>query len=344
MLDSESSFPFALGSFSLAGCTPFPGVVMGDRLVAVSAVRSLAAVLGLPFGRAGTMLEVLEDWELNFSTLQSLFGGERRAEIGALPYAALSAATFHAPVPAPRQIFCAGANYRKHVVDLVVDHGGGPETAGMNAGERETYVSKSLDERAARGTPYAFTKLPSSVTGPFDTITLPAHSTQADWEVELAVIIGRPARFVTGDGALRCIAGYTVANDLTCRDRVYRSDLKILGTDWLQGKCSPGFLPMGPYLVPAVFVGDPQRLQLRLKLNGEIMQDESSADMIFSVVKLIEYLSTYVQLLPGDVICTGSPSGNGTHYGRYLRDGDVLEGSVVGLGAQRNRCTLSSPP
>jgi 2-keto-4-pentenoate hydratase/2-oxohepta-3-ene-1,7-dioic acid hydratase in catechol pathway len=112
----------------------------------------------------------------------------------------------------------------------------------------------------------------------------------------------------------------------------------MLGTDWLRSKSPPSFMPFGPVLVPACFVADPQDLRLTLKLNGQTMQDESSADMLFGVARQIEYLSRHVQLWPGDLIATGSPAGNGTHYQRYLRHGDVVDSTIEGLGAQRNRC------
>ena len=152
------------------------------------------------------------------------------------------------------------------------------------------------------------------------------------------MIIGRAARHVPRTEALNYVAGYTVVNDLTCRDKVYRPDLKAIGTDWLVSKCAPSFLPIGPYLLPAAFVPDPQQLHLILKLNGEVMQDEGTSDMIFDVARLIEYISGHVQLWPGDLIATGSPRGNGMHYDRFLRPGDVLEGTISGLGTQRNTC------
>jgi 2-keto-4-pentenoate hydratase/2-oxohepta-3-ene-1,7-dioic acid hydratase in catechol pathway len=110
--------------------------------------------------------------------------------------------------------------------------------------------------------------------------------------------------------------------------------------DFALSKGAPSFLPLGPYLVPAAFVRDPQRLRLTLKLNGQIMQDEETSDMIFDVARLIEYISGSVELQPGDVICTGSPAGNGMHYGRFIQHGDVLEGTITGLGTQRTPCVL----
>jgi 2-keto-4-pentenoate hydratase/2-oxohepta-3-ene-1,7-dioic acid hydratase in catechol pathway len=165
-------------------------------------------------------------------------------------------------------------------------------------------------------------------------------STQPDWELELVIVIGRSARHVSRTDALTYVAGYTIANDLTSRDKVYRADMKAIGTDWLAGKSSPTFLPMGPYVVPAAFIPDPQKLHLTLKLNNQVMQDEGTNDMTFGVARLIEYISSLVQLLPGDVICTGSPQGNGMHYNRFLCLGDVMEGTITELGTQRNICVM----
>jgi 2,4-didehydro-3-deoxy-L-rhamnonate hydrolase len=134
------------------------------------------------------------------------------------------------------------------------------------------------------------------------------------------------------------VAGYVVVNDITSRERVNRKDMKEMGMDWVASKCAPTFLPIGPWLVPAAFVGDPQTLRITLKLNGQTMQDESTADMIFGVARLVEGLSKFCLLQPGDVICTGSPAGNGMHYGRFLQPGDVVEGSISGIGSIRNTC------
>jgi 2,4-diketo-3-deoxy-L-fuconate hydrolase len=112
--------------------------------------------------------------------------------------------------------------------------------------------------------------------------------------------------------------------------------------DWVASKCAPTYLPMGPYLVPAAFVPDPQSLRITLELNGQTMQDESTADMIFGVARLIETLSTFCLLQPGDLICTGSPAGNGMHYGRFLRPGDIVSGTITGLGTQKNPCVAEA--
>jgi 2-keto-4-pentenoate hydratase/2-oxohepta-3-ene-1,7-dioic acid hydratase in catechol pathway len=208
----------------------------------------------------------------------------------------------------------------------------------MTTAELRAHAEELMHERARTGSPYFFSKIPSAITGPYDPVILPAIASQPDWELELAVVIGKPARNVRREDAAQYIAGYTIANDITSRDLIWCKEPKAMGTDWISSKNSPTFLPLGPYLVPAAFVADPAQLQIVLKLNGEVMQDESTSDMIFDIAHQIEYISSRVQLWPGDVICTGSPAGNGIHYKRYLRDGDVMEASITGLGEQRNPC------
>lgn len=322
---------FTLGMFSTAGRSPFAGLVVQSTVAPLAALDKLGGIT--------TTAELLDDWDANWPRLQeaamilsrSLSGTARSSEL-----VDLKALTVHAPV-SPRQILCAGANYRRHVVDLRVDQPRA-EDAGLSKDERRRKADQFMDERRASGKPFAFSKLPSCVTGPEDPIVLPRGVTQADWELELAVVMGRTARYVTRAEAPSFIAGYTVANDITARDRMRRSDITKGGSDFLAGKSSPGFLPLGPVLVPAAFIPDPQRLQIVLKLNGQVMQNQSTADMIFDVASLIEYLSDCARLFPGDVICTGSPAGNGTHYGRFLRPGDVVEGRIERLGELRNTC------
>jgi 2-keto-4-pentenoate hydratase/2-oxohepta-3-ene-1,7-dioic acid hydratase in catechol pathway len=321
-----ASIPFALGTFSIAAGKPFPGLVLKERIIPFSAVPGLA--------NADSILSLLVHWEANFAVLQAAVAALEEAtalsldQVNVLP-----------PVHLPRQIFCSGANYKKHVIELIVDEGGGPMTENMTTEERRAWAVKMMDERAATGFPYMFSKPVSVVTGAYDNILLPPHAKAPDWELELAVIIGRKARHVARADALSCVAGYSIVNDITNRDHVFRRDaVKAMGTDWIAAKGSPTYLPFGPYLVPAAFVPDPQNLQLTLKLNGEIKQDESTADMIFDIARQIEYLSSLVELWPGDVICTGSPAGNGTHYQRFLQAGDVVESTITGLGVQRNVC------
>jgi 2,4-didehydro-3-deoxy-L-rhamnonate hydrolase len=330
---------FVLGTFSIAGAPPFAGLVLNGKVISLDALLPLSRQLKTPLKGIESIAEFLLDWEANITSLTTILNARAMLEQEKTRnlFMDMHSMKIHPPLDPP-EILCSGANYRKHVVDLIVAQGGGPQTEGMNAEDRRAYAEKLMDERALRGTPYIFSKLPSSITGPLDPIILPSNAKQPDWELELAVIMGRSARHVPRADALRYVAGYSIANDITARDLVFRSDLKAMGTDWVSSKSAPTFTPFGPFLVPARFIGDPQNLNIRLKLNGQLMQDESTEDMIFDVSRLIEYASSIVQLCPGDVILTGSPAGNGAYYNRFLQPGDVIESSITGLGEQRNTC------
>jgi len=320
---------FSLGTFSIAGGPEFPGLVIGEEVFALAEIDRRLRPQGNALKGVSSTLALFDNWEHDFPLLQ----GAAKDLVGGAPLTSLKV---HAPV-APRQIFCAGANYHKHVVDLVVDGA----MARDPTAEREAIRARAeaiMKQRAESGMPFVFMGAPSSIIGPFDDFEVPYDVSQPDWELELAAVIGREARRVPAAQALEHVAGYTIANDITSRELVNRPDVPQMGMDWLAAKCSPGFLPLGPSVTPAAFVGDPQALQIILRLNGEVMQDESTADMIFGVARIIEFISSHVRLLPGDVVLTGSPSGNGTHYGRFIGAGDVLEGSIAGLGVQRNRC------
>lgn len=332
---------FALATCSAASGAPFPAVVLDERVVPIHALKPIFEKLGFSAISSDSMLEFLESWDENFAALRRVAdflradgGKDSRWRDLSTPSEQIR---FRPPVDLPRQIFCVGANYRQHVIDLIVDQTGETDKS-SNREERRAQAARLMDERAAHGAPFIFSKPPSAITGPFDPVILPKHANKPDWELELAVVISKPCRYVAREQALSYVAGYTIVNDITNRDLVFRKDAGALGADWLAAKGSPSYLPTGPYLVPSAFVPNPQDLRITLKLNGRVMQDESTADMIFGVPRIIEYLSTYVQLWPGDLIATGSPAGNGTHYNRFLEPGDILEGSITGLGTQRNRC------
>ncbi|MFK0071154.1 fumarylacetoacetate hydrolase family protein [Streptomyces sp. NPDC091046] len=313
--------PFALATLSAPDGPAFPALVTPD---------GRALDLRHAFGDERlTVVDLLERWETALPRLRTL-----AADTG-LPRTAVAELRVHAPV-APRQVFQSGANYRQHVIDLHVAH----RAPGDDRPEevRRAEAAKIMDRRAAEDLPYVFIGLPSAITGPYDDVVLPAWAGQPDWELELAVVIGRPAHRVRVEDALDHVAGYTIANDLTDRATVFRRDMPQIGTDWLRSKNAPGFTPLGPWIVPAESVANPDDLRVTLRLNGETMQDESTADMIFDVARMVSYASQTARLLPGDLVLTGSPAGNGMHWGRLLRDGDVMEGTVTGLGVQRTRC------
>ncbi|WP_020140628.1 fumarylacetoacetate hydrolase family protein [Streptomyces sp. 351MFTsu5.1] len=312
--------PFALGTLSAPDGRLFPGLVVRDRVLDLSRVLAW---------EPADVRSVLERWEEILPVLHVLAGED------ALEWQRLDGLSVHAPVQ-PRQIFQSGANYRQHVIDLEVAHRSPDDPRTVEEARAE--IAAVMDRRAAEDLPYAFIGLPSAITGPYDDVVLPAWAEQPDWELELAAVIARPAYRVSVEEALEYVAGYTIANDLTDRATVFRRDMKAIGTDWLRCKNAPGFTPLGPWIVPAGSIADPGDLRVTLKLNGRTMQDESTKDMLFGVARLVSYISQTARLLPGDLVLTGSPAGNGMHWGRLLRDGDVMEGSITGLGVQRTRC------
>ncbi|MBQ0851401.1 fumarylacetoacetate hydrolase family protein [Streptomyces sp. NPDC057620] len=316
---------FALATLSVPGGPPFPALVTAD-----ARVLDLRTAFG---DERLTVRALLEDWDTAMERLSAL------ADEGGPPSGPLADFRVHAPVE-PRQVFQSGANYRQHVIDLHVAHRDPADDRPEE--ERRAEAAGIMDRRAAEDLPYVFIGLPSAITGPYDDVVLPSWAEQPDWELELVAVIGRPAHQVSVEEALDHVAGYTIANDLTDRATVFRRDMPQIGTDWLRSKNAPGFTPLGPWLVPAGSVADPGDLRLVLKLNGEIMQDESTEDMLFDVARMVSYASRTARLLPGDLVLTGSPAGNGMHHGRLLRDGDVMDGSITGLGAQRTRCVAET--
>ena len=210
-------------------------------------------------------------------------------------------------VPRPGKMVAIGLNYRDHAAE---------------------------SGAAAPPEPIMFAKL-CAPTGPFDPVAIPKGSEKTDWEVELAVVIGSPARHVGEADALGHVAGYCVANDVS--ERHFQLER---GGQWVKGKSADGFAPLGPYLVTADEVGDPQALGLWCDVNGERMQDGTTADMIFGVAFLISYLSRFMSLSPGDVVLTGTPAGVGMGQRpspRYLRPGDVVRLGIERLGEQEQR-------
>ncbi|WGW05722.1 fumarylacetoacetate hydrolase family protein [Tropicibacter oceani] len=201
--------------------------------------------------------------------------------------------------------FCVGLNYALHAKE-----------SGMDAPTE----------------PVLFSKASSALSGPFDPVVIPRKSVKADWEVELGVVIGKTALYVSEDDALDHVAGYCTINDVSERE----FQIEKLG-QWIKGKSAPTFGPTGPYLVTADEVGDPQNLRVTLDLNGETVQDSNTSDMIFSVRQIVSYMSQFMQLQPGDIIATGTPSGVGMGMKpqRFLKPGDVMEIEVHGLGRQR---------
>lgn len=189
--------------------------------------------------------------------------------------------------------------------------------------------------------PIVFSKFTSCICGPDDPILIPRGSEKTDWEVELGIVIGRPARYVTEDQAMDHVAGFCVINDVS--ERAFQNER---AGQWCKGKGCDHFGPIGPWLVTADEVADPQALRLWLRLNGQTMQDGSTATMVYGVRFLVAYLSQFCTLQPGDIIATGTPPGVGMGLKppRFLRAGDVVELGIEGLGQQRQICQQACHP
>ncbi len=198
---------------------------------------------------------------------------------------------------------------------------------GLNYSDHAAETGAAIPEN-----PILFLKAVSSIIGPFDDVVMPRGSTQTDWEVELAVVIGKPAKYVSRENALDHVAGYCIANDVSER----HFQIKLSG-QWTKGKSCDTYGPLGPWLVTRDEVADPQNLSMSLDVNGKRMQTGNTSTMIFTVAEIIEHLSSLFTLHPGDVISTGTPPGVGMGMDPplYLQVGDVMELEIEGLGHQR---------
>jgi len=326
-----SDIQFKLGTFSRNGSSendsgPFVGLVIGEKIYTLATVaeahgkRNLTTVAGIQ--------EMLGDWDANFDGLCAIADfvvndGRDDADWGGV--AALTDLHALPPILKPSKMIYAAANYGGHIREI------------LNAGTAQNDEERDnmLDRDKARVRPYSFLKAPSSLVGAFDDIVIPPETQKVDWEVELALAIGRTAKRVPAERALDYVAGYMTNNDVSARDVQSRPDWPTLRTDWFTGKSHDTFAPMGPYFVPPAFVPDYRTIQLTLKVNGETKQDDPAGEMVFSAEEQIEHASAQLALHPGDIISTGTPEGVGHGKGTYLNVGDIVVAEAAGLGAQR---------
>ena len=212
------------------------------------------------------------------------------------------------PLMRPSKIVCVGLNYAEHAAE-----------SGMDIPEE----------------PVLFFKVTSAIVGPNDPIIIPKGSEKTDWEVELAIVVGKKASYVSEKDALNHVAGYVLHNDVS--ERAFQ--LERSG-QWVKGKSCDTFAPIGPFIATPDEIGDPNNLNLWLTLNGEQMQNSSTSDFIFNIQHVVSYISQYMTLLPGDIISTGTPFGVGLGLTppRYLQDGDIMELGIEGLGVSKQMC------
>lgn len=247
-----------------------------------------------------------EDWGETFFENDGLnrLADFLKTEAESLPTVRAAEVRLAPAIARPSKIVCIGLNYASHAAE-----------AGM-------------DEPSE---PVVFFKATTAWTGPNDAIVIPRNSEKTDWEVELAVVIGKKAKYVSESDALDYVAGYAVHNDYS--ERAWQLEQ---GGQWVKGKSADSYAPFGPYLATSDEVADPNRLGLWLSLNGKKIQDGCTSDFIFNIQQVISYLSNFMTLLPGDVISTGTPAGVGLGFDPpvYLKEGDVVELGITGLGTQ----------
>ena len=277
----------------------------GAPAIVVRDAGGVTALRALAGESPASILELIEDWPQWESRFEKLLASSSARELDAATLAWL-------PPLMPRKLICIGVNYGEHNREML----------------------GTIDEP----TPYSFMKPPTtSLVGSGRAIQLPAHAQKIDYEAELAVVIGRSAYCVEPEDALNHVFGYSVINDISARDWISAST--PLGPDWTMAKGFNQSAPMGPWITPALFVPDPQDLDISLAVNGTVKQDSNTSEMIFGVAPVVEHLARVMALEPGDVIATGTPAGVGA--GRkppeFLKPGDEIRVEIEGLGVLETR-------
>jgi 2-keto-4-pentenoate hydratase/2-oxohepta-3-ene-1,7-dioic acid hydratase in catechol pathway len=286
---------------------PRAGIVLEESVfdaAELSGQASYASVLG-----------ILEDWHRANDTLQSTLA-KRGQEVKAMP---LVQTRLRAPILWPSAIYCAGANYSDHAAEMA-----------KRANRPEEPNPKSLGLK-----PWHFIKASRAVADPDATVNASRYTQKLDWEVELAAVIGKPAKNVSVEQAFDHVAGYTAANDLSARDlsrRPHVPDTSAFKSDWIGQKCFDGSCPLGPWIVPAQDIPDPHNLAIKLWVNDAIKQDSNTGKMIYNIAEQIAHLSSGMTLHPGDVILTGTPAGVGSARNEFLQPGDVVKIEIERIG------------
>ena len=258
-----------------------------------------------------SVLQILNNWATTEPKLMEI--GQRLAQHPNATGTPINEVTLAPPILFPGALYCAGANYADHVLEM----------SGKPPPPENTK-------------PYFFIKSTrGTIIGANETIHLPEYSNQVDWEAEIGIVIGQEARNVSEVDAMDFVAGFTIVNDLSARDYTKRYDVPFL-FDWIGQKCFDTGCPMGPWITPKSAIDDPHNLGIKLMVNNEVKQNSSSKEMIFKCEHQIAYLSQHVTLYPGDVIATGTPAGCGMPQKDFLKPGDIVTIEIDGLGVLSN--------
>src|SRR5271170_6274822 len=296
-----------------SGEGPRAGLVIGEE------VFDAAKLTGKP--AYATVIGILGDWKSAEGALKRAAAGASKSRAKRLP---LKKTKLLAPVRFPSAIYCAGANYADHAAAMAAREGNPPPP----------------DPHVQGLKPWHFLKAARTVADPGATIKITGYAKATDWEIELAAVIGRPAKDVPKEKALAYVAGYMASNDLSARDRGRRDAVAPTSPfkmDWTKHKTFEGSCPIGPWIVPASEISDPQNLGLKLWVNGELKQNSNTGKMLFTLAEQIEQLSINMTLHPGDLILTGTPAGTGAESGDFLKAGDTVKIWIEGIGEFSNR-------
>ena len=333
--------PFKLATFE-AGGDPAVGLVLGDQILELSGASDhLATEAGLDaMTLPGEMRALIEAYDTAAPRLYQTANYFQDGADAALPFVhAVDGVTIVAPIKYPWNVLAAAANYKAHAEGMA---GGGEdeeddaEEGGRRRGGFDPSRIAEIDP--ARDAPVMFAKSPrSGIIGTGEPYYIPPGRERIDWEGEMAIIIGKPAYLVTAEEADDYVFGYSIMYDVSDRGGRTREVAMFPGPNWFDGKSTNRGAPFGPYIVPKEFVPDPANLRITTRVNGEVMQDQTTADLIWPAEHLIAYTTSILTLYPGDVIATGTPSGTGAERGEFLKAGDVVEIEIEGIG------TLTTP-
>jgi 2-keto-4-pentenoate hydratase/2-oxohepta-3-ene-1,7-dioic acid hydratase in catechol pathway len=291
---------------------PRAGIVVGETVYDAAEVTARSSY--------ASVLDILNDWEAAAVRCKAAAGKAKDSKAQKFP---LAQTELLSPVRWPSAIYCAGANFTDHMLEMAKVQNIAPEPDPKSVGLK----------------PWHFIKAPRTIAGPGATVRLPVYSKMVDWEAELAAVIGRAARNVSVERALDHVAGYTVGNDLPARDLTKRAqvpDSSPFKFDWLGQKNFDDACPVGPWIVPAEDIPDPQNVALKLWVNDDIKQDSHTSKMIFSLAEQIAHISSRLTLHPGDLILTGTPAGVGLARKEFLKAGDVVKVWIEGVGTLVN--------
>ena len=303
---------FKLCSYGPSTARGRAGVMIGEE------IHDAQKLTGVP--AYSSTLAILQNWSKSERAIR--MAGRKAGHISRLKSPKLLA-----PILYPGSYFCAAANYIDHSLAMAKKSGRPPDP----------------DPRTLGIMPFHFVKSGVQATvGPYEDLPMPHYAEKFDWEIELGAVIGKVCSRVSTEDALKYVAGYTVCNDVSVRDKTYMArpnvrDNSPFNTDFIGAKGFDKSAVIGPCITPASQIGDPSNLDMKSWVDDELMQDSNSGKMIFSTAEQIAYLSQRITLLPGDVVMTGTPAGTGAERGRFLKKGEMLRMWIEGIGEVRNR-------